>query len=70
MTRKANAKTENIYVVQSLTGQGWEDEHATYLHWEAMATRNDYRKNSPYPCRIISRRVWKDTQEPYRGPRA
>jgi hypothetical protein len=67
---KRTAKTEVIYVIQSHTGYGWEDETAEAFRWEAVARRNEYRANSPLPCRMIERRVWKDTQEPYRGPRA
>jgi hypothetical protein len=73
MTRKANAKTEQIYVIQSNYGygHGWEDTTASYLRWEALTDLRSYRRDQPeYPHRMIQRRVWKDTQEPYRGPHA
>ena len=63
------SQTEMIYVVQLYTSYGWEDVTASSLRWEALAERNTYRKEQNMPVRLIQRRVWKDTQEAYRGPR-
>jgi hypothetical protein len=70
MTRQA--QTETIYILQGNYGygHGWEDLTAEAMRKEARQQLRTYYDNAPEGVyRTIARRVWIDTQEPYRGPR-
>lgn len=57
------SKNVNVLVLQGNYGQGWEDEGA-YLKWrEAQEDLKAYRQNSPYPARVVTRRVPRDKYE-------
>jgi hypothetical protein len=65
-------KTETIYVLQGDYGYGygWEDLTAEKTRKAARQQLKTYYQNAPDGVyRTIARRVWRDTQEPYRGPR-
>ena len=47
----------NVYITQSNYGQGWEDESANIDYKKAKSELKDYRNKSPYPSRLITRRV-------------
>lgn len=50
-------KWVKVFIIQGNYGQGWEDECAETDRIEARNRLREYRENSPYPSRRISRRV-------------
>lgn len=45
------------YIIQGHYGFGWEDETAASTLQEAKGFLKDYRLNSQYPSRLVTRRV-------------
>jgi len=52
-----NPKYITEFVIQSNYGQGWEDETAEETAGAAIRQLRAYQQNSPYPCRLIRRKV-------------
>ena len=60
---KNQTKFVNVNVVQGNYGQGWEDECCSIDRKEAREDLKSYRENSPYPSRLIRRRVRREDYE-------
>lgn len=56
MKKKIN-KWIKEYIIQGYYGHGWEDDTAESSIKEARARLKEYRQNSNYPSRPITRRV-------------
>lgn len=56
-------KFVNVFVIQGNYTGKWEDECTSTDRAEARADLKSYRQNSPYPSRMISRRVPRDKYE-------
>lgn len=52
-----NPKFTTDFVIQCHYGQGWEDDTTEANLRDAKAQLKCYRENSPYPCRIVRRKV-------------
>lgn len=50
-------KTRDEWTIQGNYGQGWEDECAEDSRDEARQRLREYRENSPYPSRMVKRRI-------------
>ena len=54
---KKLSKYLNVFIMQEDGGQGWEDCGAVLTRKEAREDLKAYCENSPYPSRMITRRV-------------
>ena len=52
-----NPKHITEFVIQGNYGQGWEDETSEETYSAAKKQLRAYQQNSPYPCRLIRRKV-------------
>lgn len=50
-------KTQDEWTIQGDYGHGWEDECSEDDRAEARQRLREYRENSPYPSRLVKRRV-------------
>lgn len=56
-------KYVKVFVVQGDYGDGWTDECCSTERKEAREDIKAYRENSPYPSRLITRRVLREKYE-------